>query len=151
MEERLLEAYVGEKSEKIMMHDDNIASYQNQVTSSKRSIGNYNNSINASNSNISNMQNQIGELSTLLEATFIPEEKALIQQKIDNLKNFILKLKSKVNTIKYFLFNDLQDEIIKTAEKIGVKIASVTVKDTKSRWGSCSTKGNINYNSLDKT
>ena len=32
------------------------------------------------------------------------------------------------------------------AKKIGVNIASVSIKDTKSRWGSCSTKGNINYN-----
>ncbi len=52
--------------------------------------------------------------------------------------------------IKDFLKKEAVDKLaeisIKTAEKIGVKIASVTVKDTKSRWGSCSTKGNINYN-----
>ena len=32
------------------------------------------------------------------------------------------------------------------AKKLGVKISSVSIKDTKSRWGSCSTRGNINYN-----
>lgn len=52
--------------------------------------------------------------------------------------------------VKDFLKKEAVDKLaeisIKTAEKIGVKIASVTVKDTKSRWGSCSTKGNINYN-----
>lgn len=52
--------------------------------------------------------------------------------------------------VKDFLKKNAVDKLaemsISTAEKIGVKIASVTVKDTKSRWGSCSTKGNINYN-----
>ena len=52
--------------------------------------------------------------------------------------------------VKDFLKKEAVDKLaeisIKIAEKIGVKIASVTVKDTKSRWGSCSTKGNINYN-----
>ena len=32
------------------------------------------------------------------------------------------------------------------ATKIGCQIKKITVKDTKSRWGSCSTLGNINYN-----
>lgn len=32
------------------------------------------------------------------------------------------------------------------AEKLGKKINSVIIKDTKSRWGSCSSLNNINYN-----
>lgn len=32
------------------------------------------------------------------------------------------------------------------AEKLNCKIKNVTLKDTKSRWGSCSNKNNINYN-----
>ena len=32
------------------------------------------------------------------------------------------------------------------ASQIGCEVKKVTVKDTKSRWGSCSTLGNINYN-----
>ena len=40
----------------------------------------------------------------------------------------------------------LADMTLDIANKIGVKVASVSIKDTKSRWGSCSTKGNINYN-----
>lgn len=115
---QLVSALRQEKSEKIMMHDDNIASYQNQVTSSKLSIGNYNNSINASNSNISNMQNQIGELSMLLEATFIPEEKALIQQKIDNLKAQIEKERANI-----FEMNKLISEQEKNISQLEGKIS----------------------------
>ena len=32
------------------------------------------------------------------------------------------------------------------AKTLGCRITSVSIKDTKSRWGSCSTLGNINYN-----
>ena len=31
------------------------------------------------------------------------------------------------------------------AKKIGKNVKTVTIKDTKSRWGSCSNRGNINY------
>lgn len=52
--------------------------------------------------------------------------------------------------VKDFLKKQAADRLaemsVVTAKKIGVKISSVSIKDTKSRWGSCSTKGNINYN-----
>lgn len=34
----------------------------------------------------------------------------------------------------------------KKADLLGCRINTVTIKDTKSRWGSCSTRNNINYN-----
>ncbi len=40
----------------------------------------------------------------------------------------------------------LTDMSIQKASLLGCKINSITIKDTKSRWGSCSTLGNINYN-----
>lgn len=35
---------------------------------------------------------------------------------------------------------------VKKAKILGCRVSSVSIKDTKSRWGSCSTLGNINYN-----
>ena len=35
---------------------------------------------------------------------------------------------------------------LQKAQIIDAKITSISVKDTKSRWGSCSTRGSINYN-----
>lgn len=40
----------------------------------------------------------------------------------------------------------LSDLTVKKAKILGCRVAGVAVKDTKSRWGSCSTLGNINYN-----
>ena len=64
--------------------------------------------------------------------------------KVGGDKNFLHR------RIKDFLRKEAVDRLaeisLQKAKLIGVKIASVSVKDTKSRWGSCSTKGNINYN-----
>ena len=40
----------------------------------------------------------------------------------------------------------LSELTLKKAKELNCKVASVSVKDTKSRWGSCSSLGNINYN-----
>ena len=42
--------------------------------------------------------------------------------------------------------NLLGEKTVRLASVIGVNPASVTVKNYKSRWGSCSTKGDISYN-----
>ena len=64
----------------------------------------------------------------------------------------------KVGGDKTFLHRRIKDFLKKTAvdslaemslmiaKKINAKVVSVSIKDTKSRWGSCSTAGNINYN-----
>ncbi len=51
-----------------------------------------------------------------------------------------------VDFLKKQTLNILSDMSIQKASLIGYKINSITIKDTKSRWGSCSTLGNINYN-----
>ena len=40
----------------------------------------------------------------------------------------------------------LSELTVKKAKQIGCRVSGVSIKDTKSRWGSCSTLGNINYN-----
>ena len=40
----------------------------------------------------------------------------------------------------------LADMTIEKATLLGCKVHNVTIKDTKTRWGSCSTLGNIKYN-----
>lgn len=40
----------------------------------------------------------------------------------------------------------LSEITVKKAKELNCRVSSVAIKDTKSRWGSCSTLGNINYN-----
>ena len=40
----------------------------------------------------------------------------------------------------------LSDMTVKTASLLDKKVKSITIKDTRSRWGSCSTSGHITYN-----
>ena len=47
--------------------------------------------------------------------------------------------------IKKMALEEFRRRSQKTAEKIGKKIHNVCIKDTKSRWASCSTLNNINY------
>ena len=41
---------------------------------------------------------------------------------------------------------EFQQRSVLMAQKIGCQIKSISIKDTKSRWGSCSSLKNINYN-----
>lgn len=40
----------------------------------------------------------------------------------------------------------ISEMTVEKADLIGEKVRSVTIKDTRSRWGSCTTSGNISYN-----
>ena len=40
---------------------------------------------------------------------------------------------------------DLREAITRHAEKIGVTISGLTLRDSKSRWGSCSSSGRLNF------
>jgi len=64
---------------------------------------------------------------------FVGGDKEFLHRRI---KDFIKREAKKVFLEKSIFF----------AEKLGEKLAGVTIKDTKSRWGSCSTLHHINYN-----
>ncbi len=42
----------------------------------------------------------------------------------------------------------IPDKVRFYAEKIGVDYGRVTIRNQKTRWGSCSAKGNLNFNCL---
>lgn len=48
--------------------------------------------------------------------------------------------------LKQSALKKLSEMTVKQAKILGCRVSSVAIKDTKSRWGSCSTLGNINYN-----
>ena len=44
--------------------------------------------------------------------------------------------------------NVIPEKVRYYAEKIGVDYGRITIRNQKTRWGSCSTKGNLNFNCL---
>jgi hypothetical protein len=66
-------------------------------------------------------------------APVLPDSSTLLGGAIKK-KNRDEALEPLANSVKYW------------AEKIGVRYGRVSVKDQKTRWGSCSEKGNLNFN-----
>ena len=51
-----------------------------------------------------------------------------------------------IDFAKKYAYKVLNEKTYATVKKLDCKVHKVTLKDTKSRWGSCSNKNNINYN-----
>ena len=43
---------------------------------------------------------------------------------------------------------DIPERVSRFAEQIGVTYGRITIRNQKSRWGSCSSRGNLNFNCL---
>ena len=71
-------------------------------------------------------------------------------EKLENTKLIVSGEKEFINRrVKDYIKKKAEEEFGKRArryaQKLGVTIHSITIKDTKSRWGSCSTLNNLNF------
>ena len=78
------------------------------------------------------------------------------------IENHLLKMKERekaLNSIEPLSMSDIQaladkalavipDRVKYYAEKIGVTYGRITIRNQRSKWGSCSEKGNLNFNCL---
>lgn len=84
------------------------------------------------------------------EVTISHEPSRRLGAKLENTKLIVSGEKEFINRrVKDYIKKKAAEEFGKRArryaKKLGVKIHGITIKDTKSRWGSCSTLNNLNF------
>jgi predicted metal-dependent hydrolase len=83
--------------------------------------------------------------------TLTHEESNRVLVKVDGDVFFVRAATKRIDThVRRWLMkeaaSDVEKESVKFAKKLGVTIAKITVKSMHTRWGSCSSAGNLNYN-----
>ncbi len=82
---------------------------------------------------------------------FVTKKWSWILQKIEQKKNSsslltIKHTKAEIDQYKKITKNLVQERIVFFQQYYGLEFKRTSVRDQKSRWGSCSSKGNLNFN-----
>lgn len=72
----------------------------------------------------------------------------VFEQQKENPENQIRISAKEIETLVHKAKIVLPEKVAYYAEKIGVTYGRITIRNQKTRWGSCSSKGNLNFNCL---
>ena len=69
-----------------------------------------------------------------------------IENRKEKLQGIEPLLQSEIRALADQAMTVIPDRVKFYAEKIGVTYGRITIRNQRSRWGSCSAKGNLNFN-----
>ncbi len=90
------------------------------------------------------------EIQKLLERKreWIRKHQQIVQERQQNLKQAITISESEIHVLTEKAKLVIPEKVKFYAERIGVEYGKITIRCQRTRWGSCSGKGNLNFNCL---
>lgn len=94
------------------------------------------------------IRNQEVEEIVAKKHSWIEKHQQIIQERQKDLEQYAPYTKEELNVLMEKARATIPDKVKYYAERIGIDYGRITIRHQKTRWGSCSSKGNLNFNCL---
>ena len=79
---------------------------------------------------------------------WIAEKRKKLQESVSKIESSAVLSEAELRDLAKKAKNVLPDKVKQYAERIGVTYGRIAIRSQKTKWGSCSSKGNLNFNCL---